>query len=420
MIILFHTLNFVISPINHGNLKVWDANVVFQEFIYYISFILLILVIDYYWRKNKENTNNIINITRFLQQYKCIKFSKIGYTILIFCLLFSLIYYLPRATYILHIEEEMGGEIDYQAKSPVIFWGNVWNIIGLLLSMNFIISHKLRKYNILDSCLFISYLILLIFFPRRVFLFGILFLILTLYSINRKAINKKLIMLICGGGLLFYLIYFPFYNVMRNSSFIFDSENPIESLNEIVSNAIDNWSYRDQDMKSEGASGMRSLNLYSALYNLIRWNPDPKYGELTFEAVDVAIPKVINPNKGDGPEHILEAMTRQYSDQADSFLLHSYGEFHYWGFIYASCLFYIIFVIYNAYGRLWRKITRTHIINLYISHIMVSCVWNVEAGVNGNFSWFFSSFAMLLFLVILEKSKIIVIETRNINSVPLK
>lgn len=43
----------------------------------------------------------------------------------------------------------------------------------------------------------------------------------------------------------------------------------------------------------------------------------------------------------------------------------------------------------------------------YISFLMISLVWNVEGGVNGNFSWFFASFLTLIAMYLLEHFKII-------------
>ena len=149
------------------------------------------------------------------------------------------------------------------------------------------------------------------------------------------------------------------------------------------------------------------MGLYTALYDLIKNNPDPKVGELAYEAVDVALPKVINPNKGNGPEPTLEKMTRRYVDQEDSLLLHTYGEFHYCGFIFAALLYSFIFSLYNIYSNFWRKVIHVNFVPFYISFLMISLVWNVEGGVNSNFSWFFTSFVTLIAMYIIEHFKII-------------
>lgn len=406
LIILFHTLNFVISPFRYGYKLNLDDGIVFHEFIYYFSFIITILALSLFWHKNNANKINLVNITKYIAQYKEVKVNFIGKALLVIAIIVSLVFYLPRATYILHVEEQ-GVEIDYQTKAAVAIWGAVWNFLGIIFSMSLILSYKYKKLDKVNIVLALAYFIMLIFFPRRVFLLGILFLFVVQYSIYREAITKKIVGILAGFCIAFYLIYFPFYNVMRSSNFMFDVNHPIESLYEIVSNAVDNWSYRDTDESAAGATSNRSLGLYTALYDLIKNNPNPKLGELTYQAVDVALPKVINPNKGDGPEPILEEMTKRYLDQADSFLLHAYGEFHYWGFIFAAVLYCFLFSLYNVYLNFWQKVMHVNIVPFYISFLMISLVWNVEGGVNGNISWFFASFLTLVVMYLIEHFKII-------------
>ena len=59
LIILFHTLNFVISPFRYGYKLNLDDGIVFHEFIYYISFILMMLVLSLNWHKKYHNKVNI-------------------------------------------------------------------------------------------------------------------------------------------------------------------------------------------------------------------------------------------------------------------------------------------------------------------------------------------------------------------------
>lgn len=405
-IILFHTLNFVVSPLIYGYRLNLDEGIVYDEFFYYISFILVVLAMSAFWHEKYEDNVSIINVTKFIGGYNSLNISLLGRILLFVAIVVSLVFYLPRATYILH-SEDYTPDVDYQAKSLVAVWGTIWSLLGIVFSMSLVLSYKNKIYNKIDLFMSISYFVMLVFFPRRFFLLGILFLFVVLYSIYREAITKKLLGLAASFGIVFYLIYFPFYNVMRNSNFIFDSNHPIESLYGIVSNAVDNWNYRNTDESAAGATSNRSLGLYTALYDLIKNNPDPKNGELTYEAIDVSLPKVINPHKGDGPEPTLEKMTKRYIDQADSFLLHSYGELHYWGFIFAALLYLFIFCLYNAYSKIWQNIFQVNLVPFYISFLMISLVWNVEGGVNSNFSWFFTSLITLIVIYIVEHFEII-------------
>lgn len=409
LLILFHTLNFVITPLLNGHLRHWDVDSVITVFVYYNIFIWLLLLIDLIWKNKRGNEINIINITKYIQQNQSIIISKVGIFLIFIILIISLVFYLPRATILLRIEDEAGIELDYQLKSLVAIFGSIWNILGLILTLDFIYSYKKKQINKLKFCLTLAYFIMLLFFPRRVFICGALSVFIILYSIYREAINKKLIITISFCGIIFYLIYFPFYNLMRTSGFYFDTKHPLESLSELVATSIDNWNYRVTDEKAEGSSGSRSLGLYHALHDLIKHNPNTKNGALTIADIDLALPKIINPNKGEGSAPILEKMTKHYVDQADSVLLLSYGDFHLFGAFYAVFLFYFILQIYNAYAYLWKKIFKSKLVPLYILYFMISFVWNIESTINGMLSWFFGSIATLIIILFIEKGKIIYI-----------
>lgn len=106
LIILFHTLNFVISPFRYGYKLNLDDGIVFNEFIYYFSFIITILALSLFWHKNNANKINLVNITKYIAQYKEVKVNFIGKALLVIAIIVSLVFYLPRATYILHVEEQ--------------------------------------------------------------------------------------------------------------------------------------------------------------------------------------------------------------------------------------------------------------------------------------------------------------------------
>ena len=103
LVILFHSLNFAISPLFYGYKLDLDDGIIFREFLYYISFILLMLFMSFIWHNKSEKKEHIINITRFIGNYKEIKISLIGRILLCIAIAISLVFYLPRATYILHI-----------------------------------------------------------------------------------------------------------------------------------------------------------------------------------------------------------------------------------------------------------------------------------------------------------------------------
>lgn len=130
LVILFHTLNFVINPLIYGERLNLDDGIVFQEFIYYFSFIITILALSLFWHNKNANKINLVNITKYIAQYKEVKVNLIGKALLVIAIIVSLVFYLPRATYILHVEE-LGVEVDYQTKAAVSIWGVVWNFLGI-------------------------------------------------------------------------------------------------------------------------------------------------------------------------------------------------------------------------------------------------------------------------------------------------
>ena len=65
-IILFHTLNFVVSALIYGYRLNLDEGIVYDEFFYYISFILVVLAMSAFWHEKYEDNVSIINVTKFI------------------------------------------------------------------------------------------------------------------------------------------------------------------------------------------------------------------------------------------------------------------------------------------------------------------------------------------------------------------
>lgn len=80
----------------------------------------------------------------------------------------SLVFYLPRATYILHVEE-YGVEVDYQTKAAVAIWGAVWDFLGIIFSMSLVLSYKYKKIDKANIVMSLAYFIMLIFSEKSFF-----------------------------------------------------------------------------------------------------------------------------------------------------------------------------------------------------------------------------------------------------------
>lgn len=406
LIILFHVLNFALVPLWKGNILHWTNDGIISTFLYYITFVIFVLLVDIYWHNVNEKNKTLINITAYIKRYNGFKISKTGIILIFVILLASLVFYMPKATYILHLEDA-GVSLDHEDTVQTLLLGNFFNIAGTVLIFNF--SCNVKKLNIKDVglLLFLAYMIMNLFFPRRVFLSLLLQILLCVYALHRSFINFKVIISASVFGIFLYFVYFPFYNIMRNGSSVgnFNPSAPIESLIEISSYAIDNWSLMSEDATK--ASDTRSLNLYDAVYDLIKYNPEARWGELTWKAIDVSIPKVLNPNKGEGAAPILEKLAKQHSDQADSYLLIAYGDFHYFGSFYAFFIYITLFSIYILYNRLLRKLFNVEFLSMCFALILFGLTWNVEASLDGFLSWFFSSVPALIIFIILEKFRLI-------------
>lgn len=412
LIILFHTLNFALVPLWKGNIMHWSDIGIIETFLYYISFVVLLLCLDFFWHYLYEDRESLINITAYLKKYNRFKISRTGSIILFMVLVISLVFYMPKATYILHLEDA-GVVMEHDEKVYTALLGNIFNIAGVILILYF--SYNFKRLNLKDYCLwmFVAYVIMNLFFPRRVLLSVLLQVILCLYAIHRNLIKMKAVSFFAIIAMFLYLVYFPFYNIMRHgsTSVFFNPSEPIESLAKLSSYAIDNWDTMNKEATI--ASDTRSLNLYDAIYNLIYYNPDPCYGKLTLEALDVGLPRFIKPSKGDGSMPIMEEMTKHYADQADSYLLLAYGDFHFWGGWYTVLIFLFIissFIIYNYI--LW-CIIRSKMVSLYLILLLFCFTWNVETSLDGFLSWFFSSVPALVIIIMFEKSNLIRVEKSN-------
>ncbi len=409
LIILFHTLNFMAVPLWKGNIKNWSDEGIISVFVYYILFIVLLLLFDIHWDKRFRECTNPINITRYLQNFNNLKISKVGTFLLTIIFLVAIVYYMPRATYILELEDA-GVELDPSEKTSTFVFGNIFNVTGIVLTLHFVYGLKNRKIVTIGNLFLGIYLILNLFFPRRIFILLVLQIFLCVYAVKRDAITKKLIFYSVVVAMFLYLVYFPFYNIMRQGAYEvkFNPNEPIESMGRLASYAWDNWGAMSVD--ATDASDERSLNLYDAVYDLMKYENPPMNGELTRLAIDIAIPRILNPHKAEGSQPVLEEMTKHYKDQADSYLLVAYGEFHFIGALYALLLFVIVTFSYLFYGALWSQLFHSYMPKIYVTFICFALTWNVEGTIDSFLPWFFSSLPLLVMLVILEKKKIIEIK----------
>lgn len=401
LIILFSTLNFSMLPMLNGGSFRYTSEGILNVFYCYIPYILLLLLID----KKASIPNkkiNLYNTTAFLNSIDGICFSTIGKIIIAIVLVFIAVVYIPLVSVIV-IKEEAGlvNDLDYTVSSGLMIATSLIYFIGVLLSYS-ILSHRRGKYDRLMVLLFSVYMLEALFLPRRDFIYIIIVVAIIFYSINRRYINRKFYTIMGVTFLFLYLVYFPFYNVFRHNDISFDSSKPVTSFINIIEYGAKNFNKEKGDAAS--STDERSVNLYDAVYKMINYSDNYKYGELTLLAIDHASPRVLNPNKGEGTEKVMEAMTKQGTDQADSLLLLGVGEFGFLGGLYGAFLFYVLFAICNVLSRIIRKYTRCTIVPIYFLFNMVSISWNIETGFDAELAKFVTAIITVLIFVILEKT----------------
>lgn len=408
LLIIFNSLHFAFTPLTHYSGGTYMTDLVIIESLIYASYIGILYYFDISWTKRKgQNRNNIINISLFLKKIDTIHFNTAAKALVFLSLFYLVSYYLPRMSIAVRMEELTGAERSYEEGALAMAMGPLISILNVLLTIRVVTDWRKGYYTTWTLVALVIFYVFMFFMPRRAFLGELLCSIIVLYSIYRKTINKKFIMIGIGAGLFLWLVYFPFYNVFRWSPVKFDSKQPVESLVGIIEYGIDNYSLEKDDAAE--SSEKRTMGLYDAIYQLLKASPEPQYGSLTAEAVDVAIPRIFNPGKGNGSEEPLEKLTKQNNDIADSFLLLGVGDFLLFGGIYAALLYIVIARLYSLYCNIFYKKLKVMIVPLFFIGYLITWAWNIENKVDGSLSVFFGSIFALLLMVIIEKSKCITI-----------
>lgn len=413
LIILFHTIFFCLAPTVTDSsayqlLKgfYFEQNIIFQIFIYYTIVLFLLLRIDIFWTKNYKYTKSILNITYYIKTLPKIEISWVFIVFLLVNLIISWIWYLPQTS----ILEAFSNYYDSQGyiKTPLYLLYGV--IFTLCFSFTLILYLKERhsfKVTALLLLILMGFTLFLLFMPRRIMLYYLILTLIIIYSVKRNYFTIKKITVIILILLVVLKVYFPFYNVMRRSNVRIDGNNFVSSLIHIVEDAKNSFSSK-KDKATKTTEG-RSLNLYYALYRIIKFDKSPNNGGLLIAAIDHAIPKFINPNKGTGTELILQEKMHLKKDQADSILILAYGDFGLIvGAFYSFILFILIISIYVLFYRLnlWLfNFGSTFDILLIV--YLISFAWNVEQKLDASFASLVHLAIMSVILMLLNKLNII-------------
>lgn len=385
-----------------------EEKTLLRYFIIYSSFNYLLLSISYF--VDKTSKNSILNITRYLSRYKDFKISLMGQVLIFLSMIAIFIFYLPTQALVLRFEEVSGGKT-YAQSTFFLLLAALYFVVRIIVSLIIVSDFINNRKNIFNIILFVFFVLLALLGVRRDLILSLLVFLIILYSMNREMFNRKFVIISLCIGLFLLIVYFPFYNIIRRSPVIFDSNSPVESVVEIMNYGIENY-----DKKIDNANestDKRSLGLYNAFYMAVEKNPEWSWGSVTVSFIDMAIPRFLNPNKGTGKKDIITNVLGVNYDIADSVLLTGVCEFGIWGGLYAALLFLVVFVMYSLYSNILVIYTSSLLIPVYIMFSLFNMCWNVEVIMTAFFSYFFSSIPMIIILYIIEKFQLIVVTLKE-------
>ena len=414
ILILFSCLFFSVLPAIYGHLLVLETNVLVNVTFVLFFFHFTLFLVDKIFRRNHGKEFRILNISFFLRHIQRVNISIIGKLLIALGLALAYIFYLPRMSIVVRMEES-GMKTNYAVSSFAMAMTSVISIMGVILILATLTNLKHIKNDKMLIALDIAYIAFMLFMPRRMLLFPFLEFAIVFYSIHKKKITKKLVSSMLLLFVIIYFVYFPFYNVIRWNKVNFNPSHPIESLVDIVKYGMNNYSV--QQSEAIQSTDERTLGLFETIYNLFNNCTEWGNGKLTIAAIDGAIPKILNPNKGRGTEYILEQMTGTYRDQADSIPLEACGDFGPFGAIYAVFLFFTLFWLYEKYSYLYYKLFKSYLVPTFLMFEIMSIAWNIEGNFGGRISVFFSSIFSIMVLLFLEHHKIITITRRRFITV---
>ncbi|CAM4198280.1 Oligosaccharide repeat unit polymerase [Zobellia nedashkovskayae] len=420
LLIVFNTLFFVIIPLKSnqavynviGRLSTGTSIFVF----FYLLFFFIAALIASNLIEKKNNTP--INVTYFLKNYPNLRISLVFKIFLIVLPIFSIVYYIPQMSLMTAFKEiqQESANASYEQSSMVKLFATIFRFGLIIPMMLFFQNLKKKKYDILIAISLALFMLNYLMLSRRELLEFLLFGGIVFYSTNRELINKKLISYAFIFAAFLYFIYFPFYNIVRTSPIEFKVQQPITSIQNIYNYGVDKF-----DDANEGASestDTRAINLYKAIYWVARndGDHDITWGSITLSAIDHAIPKVLNPNKGLGSEITLQDRQNVDYDSADSVLLLTLADYSTLGSI-ITVLFYIL--IY----RLWLFISRSSefffgktIVSLYVVYSVFSLAFATEQKLDGILAKTVSFTLVIALIILIHKFNFIKIITIKKNS----
>ena len=386
-----------------------DDEILFRYFIIYTTFNYLSWSIGYLVDRLGRDT--MLNITRYLSRYKDFEINKTGQILLLLALIVIFAYYLPTQSLVLRFGQSRA-VLSYSQSSIYLLLGAMNFIVSIIISLVIVFDFFNNRKNIFNIILFTFFIIIALLGVRRDLIFSLLVFFVIIYSVRRDLFNRKFIIILSCATSFLLLIYFPFYNIIRISPVIFDTNRPVESVIDIINYGIDNYDSKIDD--ASDSTDKRSLGLYNALYKACEKKPECQWGTITISFIEKAIPRFISPNKAsvEGGGDIITKSLGTNKDIADSVLLSGVCEFGAFGGFYAAFMFLFVFIMYSLYSRIIEICTSSVFVPVYIVFYLFNICWNVEVLMTSFFSWFFSSLPIIVILYMFEKYHLIEVKMK--------
>lgn len=414
LIILFHTIFYCLIPLfSDYSAFQWlkgfsfEDDIIFRISLYYTISIAFLLIADVFWTKHYKYRKSILNITYYIRILPQLEVSWVFLALLFINLIISWVWYLPQASYFDTFSEFTKTQ-GYALKSPLfLLYGAVFTFCFSISLLLYLKENLSFKNNAVLVFTLLGFALLLLFMPRRIMLFYMIVSLIITYSIKRNYFTKKKIAWFIVILFVILKIYFPFYNVMRRTAVDIDSSNFATSLIHIIEDT--NSRFESKKESAAETSEGRALNLYYALYRIIKYDKSPSNGKLFVAAIDHALPKFVNPNKGNGTEIILEKKMFVNTDQADSILILAYGEFGLFvGTVYSFLLFVLIISIHALFEKINSVFSHNFSMIAFLLVVyLISFSWNVEGKLDGCFASFVHLAIMSIILMLLGRFNII-------------
>ncbi|MBT2159748.1 hypothetical protein [Zobellia barbeyronii] len=419
LLIIFNTLYFVLIPLKSDEVvyKVLgkiSSTTSILVFFYLLFFFITLLVASHLV---KPQSNSPLNVTYFLKNYSSLQAKLPLKLVLIVLPIFALTYYVPHMSTMSAFEEikQAGVRASYEESSMVKLFGTIFTL-GLIISITlFLQNFKEKKYDILAVGSLLLFLVNLLLLPRRTLLEFILFGAIIFYSLNRDLINKKLMLYAFSFGMFLYLVYFPFYNIVRRSPVKFEIQSPVTSIQAIYDYGIS--SSDDANDRAANLTDSRAIYLYRAIY-WVALNDNDKditWGDLTLSAIDHAIPKVLNPTKGLGSELTLEARQHTNKDSADSVLLLALADYSMLGAIATVLIYFIVFKLLTFISDSSEFFFGKTIASLYVVYFVFKLAFATEKKLDSILADIVTYTLVIALIIFLHKTNLIIMS----NKMPL-